>query len=159
MQKITILSLAVAISMMSYIVPVTEAEPISPPYQQVRDGTPVGEVVCAGDRMLMLSPSGMPACVFAGSVEALERRRIRTAIRGAPWRSFGKTVRGIGKSGRNRQSGRVQSWRQAVRHHLANRLAERVDNHPGGEIYGGIHCRLGRWSRNKRHRGRIACLC
>ena len=74
MQKITILSLAVAISMMSYIVPVTEAEPISPPYQQVRDGTPVGEVVCAGDRMLMLSPSGMPACVFAGSVEALERR-------------------------------------------------------------------------------------
>ena len=74
MQKITILSLAVAISMMSYIVPVAEAEPISPPYQQVRDGTPVGEVVCAGDRMLMLSPSGMPACVFAGSVEALERR-------------------------------------------------------------------------------------
>ena len=74
MQKITILGLAVAISMMSCIVPVAEAEPIPPPYQQVRDGTPVGEVVCAGDRMLMLSPSGMPACVFAGSVEVLERR-------------------------------------------------------------------------------------
>ena len=56
------------------IMPTAEAEPIPSPYQQVRDGTPVGEVVCAGDRMLMLSPSGMPACVFAGSVEVLERR-------------------------------------------------------------------------------------
>ncbi len=74
MQKITILGLAAAISMMSCIVSVAEAEPIPSPYQQVRDGTPVGEVVCAGDRMLMLSPSGMPACVFAGSVEVLERR-------------------------------------------------------------------------------------
>ena len=74
MQKITILGLAVAISMMSCIVPVAEAEPIPSPYQQVRDGTPIGEVVCAGDRMLMQSPSGMPACVFAGSVEVLERR-------------------------------------------------------------------------------------
>ena len=74
MQKITILGLAVAISMVSCIVPVAEAEPIPSPYQQVRDGTPVGEVVCAGDRMLMQSPSGKPACVFAGSVEVLERR-------------------------------------------------------------------------------------
>ena len=74
MQKITILGLAVAISMMSCIVPVAEAEPIPSPYQQVRDGVPISEIVCAGDRMLMLSPSGMPACVFAGSVEVLERR-------------------------------------------------------------------------------------
>ena len=74
MQKITILGLAVAISMTSCIVSVAEAEPIPSPYQQARDGTPVGEVVCAGDRMLMLSPSGMPACVFAESVEVLERR-------------------------------------------------------------------------------------
>ena len=74
MQKITISGLAVAISMMSCIVSVAEAEPVPSPYQQVRDGTPVGAVVCAGDRMLMLSPSGMPACVFAGSVEVLERR-------------------------------------------------------------------------------------
>ena len=73
-QKITILGLAVAMSMMSCIVSVAEAEPIPPPYQQVRDGVPVGEIVCAGDRMLMLSPSGMPACVFAESVEVLERR-------------------------------------------------------------------------------------
>ena len=74
MQKITILGLAVAIPMMSCIVPVAEAEPIPSPYQQVRDGVPIGEIVCAGDRMLMLSPSGMPACVFAESVEVLERR-------------------------------------------------------------------------------------
>ena len=75
MQKITILGLAVAISMMSCTVSVAEAEPIPSPYQQVRDGVPIGEIVCAGDRMLMLSPSsGKPACVFAGSVEVLERR-------------------------------------------------------------------------------------
>ena len=74
MQKITILGLAVAMSMMSCIVPVAEAEPIPSPYQQARGGAPIGEIVCAGDRMLMLSPSGMPACVFAGSVEVLERR-------------------------------------------------------------------------------------
>ena len=74
MQKITILGLAVAISMMSCTVPVAEAEPSPSPYQQVRDGTPVGAVVCAGDRMLMLSPSGAPACVFASSVDALASR-------------------------------------------------------------------------------------
>ena len=65
MQKITILSLAVAISMMSYIVPVTEAEPISPPYQQVRDGTPVGEVVCAGDRMPVVGNVPKIHCIVA----------------------------------------------------------------------------------------------
>ena len=74
MQKITILGLAVAISMMSCTVSVAEAEPIPSPYRQARDGVPIGEIVCAGDRMLMLSPSGMPACVFAESVEVLERR-------------------------------------------------------------------------------------
>ena len=74
MQKITILGLAVAISMMSCTVSVAEAEPIPSPYRQARDGVPIGEIVCAGDRMLMLSSSGMPACVFAGSVEVLERR-------------------------------------------------------------------------------------
>ena len=60
--------------MMSCTVSVAEAEPIPSPYRQARDGVPVGEIVCAGDRMLMLSPSGMPACVFAESVEVLERR-------------------------------------------------------------------------------------
>ena len=74
MQKITILGLAVAISMMSCIVPVAEAEPIPSPYQQVRDGVPIGEIVCAGDRMLMLSPSGMSACVFEKSVLKLQMR-------------------------------------------------------------------------------------
>ena len=56
------------------VMPAAEAEPIPSPYRQARDGVPIGEIVCAGDRMLMLSPSGMPACVFAGSVEVLERR-------------------------------------------------------------------------------------
>ena len=74
MQKITILGLVVAMSMASGTMPTAEAEPIPSPHQQVRDGVPIGEIVCAGDRMLMLSPSGKPACVFAESVEVLERR-------------------------------------------------------------------------------------
>ena len=73
MQKITISGLAVVISMMFCTVSVAEAEPIPSPYRQARDGVPIGEIVCAGDRMLMQSLSGMPACVFAGSVEVLER--------------------------------------------------------------------------------------
>ena len=158
MQKITILGLAVAISMMSCIVSVAEAEPILSPYQQARDGTPVGEVVCAGDRMLMLSPSGMPACVFAESVEVLERRGFVLLSEMPRDDLSAKQPGSIGKSRRNRQSGRAQNGRQAVRHHLADRLAERVDNHPGGEHHWSIHCRLGRWNRNKRHRGRIALL-
>ena len=84
MQKITILGLAVAISMASCIVPVAEAEPIPSPYQQVRDGVPIGEIVCAGDRMLMLSPSGAPACVFASSVDALVSRGFVLAFETVP---------------------------------------------------------------------------
>ena len=84
MQKITILGLAVAISMMSCIVPVAEAEPIPSPYRQARDGIPIGEIVCAGDRMLMLSPSGAPACVFASSVDALVSRGFVLAFEAVP---------------------------------------------------------------------------
>ena len=65
MQKITILGLAVAISMVSCTVSVAEAEPIPSPYRQVQDGVPVGEIVCAGDRMLMLSPSGTPPNIIS----------------------------------------------------------------------------------------------
>ena len=66
------------------IVSVAEAEPSPSPYQQVRDGTPVGAVVCAGDRMLMLSPSGAPACVFASSVDALASRGFVLASEAVP---------------------------------------------------------------------------
>ena len=44
------------------------------PLAQVRDGVQVDNVACNEGRVLMLSPSGNPACVFAGSAEALERR-------------------------------------------------------------------------------------
>ena len=66
------------------IVSVAEAEPSPSPYQQVRDGTPVGAMVCAGDRMLMLSPSGAPACVFASSVDALASRGFVLASEAVP---------------------------------------------------------------------------
>ena len=74
MQKITILGLAVAISMASGTMPTAEAEPIPSPYQQVQDGVPIGEIVCSGARILMQSPSGMPACVFVDSIRPLEAR-------------------------------------------------------------------------------------
>ena len=41
------------------------------PYQQFKDGIPADQVVCADGKILIVSPSGSPACVFAGSVEAL----------------------------------------------------------------------------------------
>ena len=71
-------TMALGLALMAFVasgaMPVAEAEPIPSPYQQVRDGTPMGAVVCAGDRMLMLSPSGAPACVFASSVDTLVSR-------------------------------------------------------------------------------------
>ena len=44
MQKITILGLAVAISMVSCTVPVAVAEPIPSPYRQVQDGVLIDEM-------------------------------------------------------------------------------------------------------------------
>ena len=49
-------------------------EKIPSPLQQVRNSVLADEVVCSYGRVLMTSPSGTPACVFAGSVEVLERR-------------------------------------------------------------------------------------
>ena len=159
MQKITILGLAVAISMMSCTVSVAEAEPISSPYRQARDGVPIGEIMCAGDRMLMLSPSGMPACVFAESVEVLERRGF-VLLSEVPRDDLSAKQPGASeKAGGIGSPDASKTGDMPFVTTLADRLAERVDNHPGGELYGSIHCRLGRWNRNKRHRGRIACLC
>ena len=44
------------------------------PLAQVRDGVPAGEVECAGNRVLMMLPSGNPACVFESSVGVLVQR-------------------------------------------------------------------------------------
>ena len=49
-------------------------ETIPSPFQQVRNGAQADEIVCSYDHILMISPSGAPACVFAGSVETLEQR-------------------------------------------------------------------------------------
>ncbi len=53
---------------------VAEAGSNASPLQQARAGTPASEIECNGSRVLMTSPSGMPACVFAGSATTLERR-------------------------------------------------------------------------------------
>ena len=49
---------------------IAHAEILSP-YQQFKEGTPADQVVCADGKILMGSPSGSPACVFARSAETL----------------------------------------------------------------------------------------
>ncbi len=59
---------------LSGVMSVASAETVPSPLQQVRDGVPTGEVTCSDDRVLMVSQSGMPACVFEESVLELETR-------------------------------------------------------------------------------------
>lgn len=40
----------------------------------MRDGVPINEVVCDDSRILMVSPSGMPVCIFVKSTDALGQR-------------------------------------------------------------------------------------
>ena len=47
---------------------------IQSPLQQVWNGVPIGEVECSNSHVLMTSPSGLPACVFTGSVDVLKQR-------------------------------------------------------------------------------------
>ena len=49
---------------------IAHAEILSP-YQQFKEGTPADQVMCADGKILIGSPSGSPACVFARSVETL----------------------------------------------------------------------------------------
>ena len=74
MLKITMLGLALAAFALSGAVSAASVEEIPSPLQQAQEGVPLNEVTCADDRVLMVSPSGNPACVSAGSVETLERR-------------------------------------------------------------------------------------
>ena len=78
MLKITVLGLvlaAVALSGIMFVaISVTSAETVPSPLQQVRDGVPIGEVACSENRVLMLSSSGIPVCVFEESVLELNTR-------------------------------------------------------------------------------------
>ena len=74
MLKIIMLGLVLAAVALSGAVSVASAEIIPSPLQQVRDGVPTSEVMCSNDRMLMVSQTGMPACVFEESVLELETR-------------------------------------------------------------------------------------
>ena len=49
---------------------IVHAEALSP-YQQLKEGVPADQIACADSKTLVSSPSGSPACVFAGSVETL----------------------------------------------------------------------------------------
>ena len=74
MRKVAILVMAVAISTLSAAGFDAHAEQVPTPLQQARDGVPLNEITCGDGRVLMASPSGSPACVFAGSTTTLEQR-------------------------------------------------------------------------------------
>ena len=74
MMKITILGLVLVAIALSGTVSVASAETVPSPLQQVRDGVMASEIVCSNDRVLMVSQTGMPACVFEESVLELETR-------------------------------------------------------------------------------------
>ena len=57
---------------------------IPTPLQQAKDKVPADDVACNDDRVLMLSPSGSPACVFETSVGALEQRGFDAVIHPEP---------------------------------------------------------------------------
>ena len=68
--KPLILGLLVLIGMTSTFT-LTEAEYLSPS-QQHSSGIPINEIECRNSMILLESPSGKPACVYANSVEKLE---------------------------------------------------------------------------------------
>ena len=72
--RMTVLGFVLAALIAVSIQPAAGSESVPSPYQQVRDGTLANDVVCAGDRILMQSASGMPACVFVKSIVMLEQR-------------------------------------------------------------------------------------
>ena len=74
MLKIIVFAIVLMAIALSGIMSVASAETVPSPLQQVRDGVPTGEVMCSEDRVLMVSPSGMPACVFVDSVFVLDKR-------------------------------------------------------------------------------------
>ena len=74
MLKIIIFGLVLVAIALSGAVSVAGAETVPSPLQQTQEGVPLNEVMCADDRVLMASPSGSPACVFAESVNMLEQR-------------------------------------------------------------------------------------
>ena len=74
MLKIIMLGLVLAAIALSSATSVASTEIIPSPLQQVHDGVPTGEVICSENRVLMVSQTGMPACVFEESVLELETR-------------------------------------------------------------------------------------
>ena len=74
MLKIIMLGLVLAAVALSGVMSVANAETVLSPLQQVRDGVRADKVICSDDHILMLSPSGSPACVFEASGEMMEQR-------------------------------------------------------------------------------------
>ena len=79
-------SLVAAVILLFGNVALAQADAKPSPLQQVRDGVPLNEIVCSDGHILMVSPSGSPACVFPASVEILQDRGfVRVVDRHATW--------------------------------------------------------------------------
>ena len=74
MLKIIVFAIVLAAVALSGVMSIASAETVPSPLQQVRDGIRADKIVCSDDRVLMLSSSGSPACVFEASGEMLEQR-------------------------------------------------------------------------------------
>ena len=74
MIKTIMLGLVLTAVALSGAVSVASAETVPSPLQQVRNGVMASEVTCSENRVLMVSQTGMPACVFEESVLELETR-------------------------------------------------------------------------------------
>ena len=107
------------------------AEPVPTPLQQARYGVPAEDVECAGDRILMESPSGIPRVRIC--------RIAQKRWNGADSCCHPKNPVTIFRQNRRRRKKQeelavrtfVQNRRQAVRDNLEDHLSKRIDNHPG----------------------------
>ena len=88
------------------------------PLAQARDGVPADKVACSDGRVLIKSPSGMPVCAFAESVDVLERRgfvllsEVPCGDHSAKQPEASEKTEGIGSPGASKTSDRpfVTTW-------------------------------------------------
>ncbi len=81
--KITILViLTLSVSMTSAL---ADTNDIQSPHAQFESGVSIEEIQCRDDRVLMQSPSGLPACVFTSSVDPLKQRGFILSYETAPY--------------------------------------------------------------------------
>lgn len=74
MASVAIACFAVAAAALAALVPAAADSGVPAPLRQMAEGIEAGDILCNTGRTLLVSPDGAPACVFAGSLEALVDR-------------------------------------------------------------------------------------